>query len=198
MDLDQLIQRRFKMRGAVTPVSHLPVTSSHGGRERLIEVFNEVGFTEGVEVGTASGKFAAHICRTMPKVHLTCVDPYSSYIYITQEAQDRAFAEAQQRTAGLNVTFLKLPSLDAVKQIPDASVDFVYIDGDHSFDAVMCDIIHWTPKVKTGGVLAGHDFFWYPSVFRAVQAYTDNHNIVNPWYAVLERVGGTYWWVVKR
>jgi hypothetical protein len=45
-----------------------------------------------------------------------------------------------------------------VTQFKDGEVDFVYIDGDHGFDAVKADISAWWPKVKNGGILAGHDY----------------------------------------
>ena len=49
-------------------------------------------------------------------------------------------------------------SVDAAKKYPDKSLDFVFIDGDHKYDAVCEDIRAWLPKVKPGGLLAGHDY----------------------------------------
>lgn len=45
----------------------------------------------------------------------------------------------------------------AMPSIPDGSLDFVYIDGNHSEEYVRQDIRLWWPKVKIGGMLAGHD-----------------------------------------
>jgi cephalosporin hydroxylase len=44
-----------------------------------------------------------------------------------------------------------------VKEFKDASLDFVYLDGDHQTDAVVADIDAWKPKIRKGGILAGHD-----------------------------------------
>lgn len=52
---------------------------------------------------------------------------------------------------------LQLPSLEAVKTFADGNLDFVFVDGDHSYDAVCADIRAWRPKLKPGGVMAGHD-----------------------------------------
>lgn len=48
-------------------------------------------------------------------------------------------------------------SEDAASIFKDQSCDFVFIDGDHSFEATMRDIEMWMPKVKPGGILCGHD-----------------------------------------
>ena len=51
----------------------------------------------------------------------------------------------------------------------DKSVDLVYIDADHSYEAVQRDIAVWLPKVKAGGFIAGHDYSHaFPGVVRAV------------------------------
>lgn len=49
-------------------------------------------------------------------------------------------------------------SFEAVKQFPDEHFDYVYIDADHSYEAVKRDIEDWYPKVRVGGILAGHDY----------------------------------------
>jgi hypothetical protein len=58
------------------------------------------------------------------------------------------------------------------KTIPDESLDFVYIDSDHSYEGVLKDLKAWTPKVKKGGVIAGHDYL-NPAygVYQAVQEF---------------------------
>lgn len=48
-------------------------------------------------------------------------------------------------------------SVEAAADYEDASLDFVFIDADHSAEAVEADVRAWLPKVKPGGVLAGHD-----------------------------------------
>jgi len=66
------------------------------------------------------------------------------------------------------ITPVRMMSVDAAKNYEDGSLDFVFIDGDHSREACREDIIAWTPKVKDGGILAGHDYGWCQGVRDAV------------------------------
>lgn len=63
----------------------------------------------------------------------------------------------------------RMTSAAAAQQARDASLDFVYIDGNHSGGAVCADIKAWLPKIKPGGWLGGHDWSSaFPGVVRAV------------------------------
>jgi GR25 family glycosyltransferase involved in LPS biosynthesis len=66
-----------------------------------------------------------------------------------------------------------MKSLDAVSRFDDHSLDFVFIDASHEYEDVKADIIAWLPKIKPGGILAGHDYYigdfdYYPGVKQAV------------------------------
>ena len=56
------------------------------------------------------------------------------------------------------VQLLKGYSYDEVRGFEDESIDFVFIDGEHDYESVKKDIKDWLPKVKKGGVIAGHDY----------------------------------------
>lgn len=53
---------------------------------------------------------------------------------------------------------IRTDSISASKMYPDESLDAVFIDADHRYESVKKDILAWMPKVKTGGILAGHDY----------------------------------------
>lgn len=63
--------------------------------------------------------------------------------------------------------------LSIVNLFEDKSIDLVYIDGDHSYEAVKKDIELWLPKVKDGGLLSGDDFQW-EGVKKAVHEFCQN------------------------
>lgn len=70
-------------------------------------------------------------------------------------------------------------SLEAAESFDDASCDFVFIDASHEYEDVRDDLVAWYPKVKSGGVLAGHDYHW-PGVSRAVKEFTAANGLQRP------------------
>ena len=84
-------------------------------------------------------------------------------------------------------------------EFPD-DVDFVYIDGNHSYEFVKKDIELYYPKVRNGGILGGHDFNLY-GVAKAVVEFIDKNNLklcnskTNDKYKEVERF--IDWWIVK-
>ena len=64
------------------------------------------------------------------------------------------------KNAGIEefVNDIVMDSVQASELYKDESLDFVFIDGDHTYDAVIGDIKAWYPKVKNGGIIAGHDY----------------------------------------
>jgi len=71
---------------------------------------------------------------------------------------------------------IKLDSVAASILFEDKSVDFVFIDGDHNYQAIKQDLEVWHRKIKKGGILAGHDYLWEcndktKAVYRAVNEF---------------------------
>jgi hypothetical protein len=73
-----------------------------------------------------------------------------------------------------NTTLIQSDSIKASTQYPDNYFDLIFIDADHSYDAVKNDIIHWSPKLKQGGIIAGHDFRNSAGVNKAIQKLFPN------------------------
>ena len=95
---------------------------------------------------------------------LYSIDPYAEGEDCGQETpEDLAAAEQvmmnRMRDYGNAFHHYKLPSLRAARLIQNGSADLVYIDGDHRHDSVVADIKAWLPKVKSGGYIAGHDYY---------------------------------------
>lgn len=61
-------------------------------------------------------------------------------------------------------------TFDAVSYFEDASISFLFIDTDHEYEHVIKEIDAWYPKVKLGGIIAGHDYFT-PGVNQAVNEF---------------------------
>ena len=75
--------------------------------------------------------------------------------------------------------WIRCPSLAVSnEEIPDNSVDAIFIDGDHSYDAVSEDLPFWYNKLKKGGWLLGDDYnSCHPGTTRAVDEFARNNNL---------------------
>lgn len=149
-------------------------------RYEIIELFHTLDFKVGAEIGTESAHFARNICRANPQAKLYCIDPYvwyPDYTYYTNETFKDVEKRAHERMKGYNCEFIKKYSMDAVKDFADESLDFVYIDGNHSYAYAKQDIEAWTPKVRKGGIVSGHDYTRSKSVGvkDAVNEYIQKH-----------------------
>ena len=140
-------------------------------RKELIQYFKLKRFKRGAEIGVLQGKFSQYILDTIPDISLLAIDPWSSPPYIN--SREIAYETLSHYE---NCKIIQQTSMAAACNVPDESLDFVYIDGDHSFDAVMCDLIVWAKKVKPGGIISGHDYVkWFRGLKRAVNVYTNFH-----------------------
>ena len=186
------------------------------GSVDLAKLFGELGFRKGVEIGTDEGIFAEVLCKTIPNVLLTCVDPWKAQAYLPGEQPegsepqsyfDNRYAETTAKLQNYNVSFFKETSMKAKEYFLNDSVDFVYIDGNHDFLNVTQDIHYWYKKVKPGGIISGHDYVNYPfrkynHVKKAVQAYAKAYHLL-PVFAVkqdkhgLRRDRYRSWFIVK-
>jgi hypothetical protein len=62
-----------------------------------------------------------------------------------------------------NFTIIKGSSFSEYKKFKDEFFDWIYIDADHSYESVLKDIKNWLPKVKSGGIISGHDYDVHPN-----------------------------------
>jgi len=142
-------------------------------RSDLAQHFASLGFTRGAEIGVERGKFAEVLCKAIPGLVLLAVDAWArkpGYREHVDEAQLADIeADARKRLKPYGALVVKGASVDVARGIPAGSLDFVYLDADHSEAEVTADIMAWLPKVRPGGVLAGHDFN-LPGVKAAVSA----------------------------
>jgi predicted O-methyltransferase YrrM len=120
------------------------------------------GFTKGAELGVDKGLLFRQLLHAVPALHLTGVD-----IFPIPEKKDKVYASALPYADRCRL--LCMTTRAASDEVADGSFDFVFIDADHSADAVTDDIARWTPKVRRGGWLGGHDYHpRKPGVVRAV------------------------------
>lgn len=150
-------------------------------RIELAEEFAKRGYKRGAEIGTADGRYAEILCQKNPELVLYAVDPWYPYEgnWRSESYQNRAFEMAQKRLQPYNAFMMRKTSLEASLEVKNEALDFVFIDGSHTFDNVMLDILLWTPKVRKGGIVSGHDYYQFndSGVIEAVNAYVEKHKI---------------------
>jgi hypothetical protein len=132
-------------------------------REELIKYLNLSGL--GIEVGVQSGDYAAKILE-YSNLHLITLDAWR---YL-EEYPDKANVNTDYHLMLMNNAIKRLMPFEgrytlmrelsevACKFFPDYTFDFVYIDANHEKNAVYKDLVNWYPKVKSGGIFAGHDY----------------------------------------
>ena len=179
----------------------------NGGRSGLANLFKELGFTEGAEIGVYSGEYTEVLCRAIPGSKIFGVDAWEKYkgyfdVKGKQERYDRIYEQAKARLAPYDCRLIKKWSMDAVKDFADESLDFVYLDGNHDFSHVTEDIHAWEKKIKKGGIVSGHDFLRSNSssltihVEDVVRAWTAAHRI-HPWFVITGDEGCPSWMYIK-
>lgn len=159
----------------------------------------------GAEVGVWQGKMSECLLRGLPNLRtLHLVDRWAppedgdsykgsgSLIALKPQEEHTAALHATHRRLKPykgRVSYLVGDSAGMAKFVDDDSLDFVFIDGDHSYAGVTRDIRAWLPKVKAGGLMGGHD--WGKADKGDVQgAVTDFFGQTNK-----IEVKGSCWWV---
>lgn len=147
----------------------------------LAKHFNKLGYKVGAEIGVADGRYSEILCQEIPGLELYCIDLYAPYkdSWRTQESQRKAYKQAKTRLIHYKASFMKETSVKASLMLEDGELDFVFIDGGHTFDDAMLDIILWSKKVRKGGIVSGHDYchFTNSGVIEAVNKYCEIHRI---------------------
>lgn len=178
------------------PDAALPVRIPASHRNDLARLFQEEGFTQGAEIGVWGGEFSEVLCQLNPALHLLCIDPwvaYPSYQDLRRpQALPQKYLEAEARLAPYGCLIRREFSKDAAPTVPEGSLDFVFIDGNHAFSAVREDLALWCPRVRVGGVVAGHDYYDFhdrPHYARTIQVIPAVNTFVaeqqiRPWFVL--------------
>lgn len=154
------------------------------------------------EIGVAYGLHATHILSSFPDIRYVGIDPYlpgydpsdvferdvaKGYQTEPDQAFESLFTDVEElltKNFPGRATILREPSEMAHTKIGDDSLDLVFVDGNHTFEAVQSDIRNWFPKIRSGGLLIGDDWSW-ESVKKAWEVEARNLGrrpflIVNP------------------
>lgn len=139
-----------------------------------------------VEIGSYAGESAAVFAKIVGKIY--CVDPWvpGSFIAITEA--ERVFDNVALKYP--NIVKCKQTSVEFAESIHNCSLDFVYIDGIHTEEAVEEDIITWIPKIKQGHYIGGHDYReeLFPEVVATVDRVLGKPDKIFDYYSYVKKL----------
>lgn len=146
-----------------------------------------------VEIGVWQGEFSGQILEYLEPDVLYLIDPWANVTddshseafvgrtddnrmeRIYQNVQKRYIAEISQQ----RVKIIRDWSVQALKQFDKESIDFAYVDGDHSYEGVSADLKALFPKMTVGGIMAFDDYhrrgWWGDGVIRAINEFLGAH-----------------------
>jgi predicted O-methyltransferase YrrM len=148
----------------------------------LIADLHTLRLNRGAEVGVLDGDTSEYLLKRFPTLQLYSIDPYVDYSE-HEHNRTRALMNKHEMHArnklvpfGQRSVLIKDFSVPASQQFADNSLDFVFIDAIHTYEAVSEDLQAWVPKVRVGGLIMGHDISW-EGVQRAVSEFGAANNL---------------------
>jgi hypothetical protein len=178
---------------AINHIGH-PFEIPDASRDDLPSFFKEMGYATGAEIGVYKGAFSKKLCEA--GLTLYAVDPWKIYTDFSnprgQGRLDQQYEETKRVLSPFkNCKIIRKTSMEAVEDFPNNTLDFIYIDANHEFRYIAEDLYEWGKKVRKGGIVAGHDYFYTKSgthhdhwhVAYVLHAYINAYSIPN-WYLI--------------
>lgn len=125
-----------------------------------------------VEIGSFKGRstafMAVEIANSGKRIQFDCIDPQQLLSHYADSAKEQPEVFEGYNSADFHkrlepvkgyYNLVQDTSDNAVNRYSDGTIDFLMIDGDHSYEAVKRDVLNFLPKMKVGGVITGDDAF---------------------------------------
>ncbi len=162
------------------------------------------------ELGVYQGAFAQHCHEVLRPARYSLIDfwDYHRYAFVLEDAPQmrglravygsyfgpdpaRALAEAERMVRERfrdvpGVEILKLDIAEAAARFADASLDLIYLDGNHTYEYVLRDLLSWWPKLRPGGLFVCNDFF------ESEWAARQNIGVIPAWTTFSRRVAAVH------
>lgn len=171
-----------------------PIFIPIGRFKDIPKLLAELDFNYGAEIGVYRASYSKILLNRNPNLHLIGVDAWAIYEGY-KDFQITDIKEAQKESADIynryspRTTLIQGWSHEVAQEIPDESLDFVFLDANHAYEYVVQDIADWSKKVKKGGIVYGHDYDDYSNrhrwaemnVINAVDGWMKSYRI-KPWF----------------
>jgi len=155
------------------------------------------------EIGVCTGAFSYHVLLKKEPSKLYLIDPWEYWpkrkaeykrIQMKSKLKEQQYENVKALFSPFkNVELIRKTSVDAAACFPDRYFDYVYIDAEHSYEAVTDDLKKYFPKIKIGGLIIGDDFGWTgiaPAVREFVEKNSSRCKLIGEKYGqyVLKRI----------
>lgn len=168
MDDDMADPKKPKIPPLAKPTVQIP-KNVEPKREFWIEhMVKKLDLRYGCELGVWKGRTFLHLLKTCPDLFLIGVDLWApqpdndgpeNYLDWPHEENERKVRQEAARF-GKRAKIYKMWTRDSRHLIQNESLDFVFIDADHSTESVRQDLEWYLPKLKPNGWIIGHDINW--------------------------------------
>jgi hypothetical protein len=158
----------------------------------------------GVEIGVYKAQHSLSLLKTLSIEKLYLIDPYYLYDdyvegkrHYNGKTLNIAENEAKENLKDFNdkIVWVKDYSSNCLDLIPN-NLDFVYIDGNHQSPFIDEDIKNYYPKIKSGGIIGGHDYYnGFCKEHNDVVRVVNNFTYSNDYQLYVELPD---WWIVKK
>lgn len=137
----------------------------------------------GIELGCGDGDTTLHLLSNLPNLTLYGIDPYTGYDdfngHNPKEMLEQNLVNTMQKIDSYKDRFILYRDIsdNVVDKFEDESLDFIFIDGQHSYEQVLRDCENYFPKIKKGGLFSGHDFTVIDGVNQAVKEFAATKDV---------------------
>ena len=141
----------------------------------------------GVEIGSYIGASSLMICKGLnDESILYCIDTWENDAMTEGNWDTFAVFKKNTRLVTKKIITVKSNSIDAAIGFNN-EIDFLFIDGDHSYEAVKADVDAWFEKLKPGGIIVMHDIGWAEGVIKVVE------KDIKPYLKKFEGLPNMFW-----
>lgn len=167
--------------------------------EQIIDRENLIG----CEIGVGIGRHAKHILENLDIERLYLIDVWRAFPEYLDDRNKKGidYKDCRDNLQDYldRIVFINEMSDTAHEHLEDESLDFIYVDANHEKEYVKRDILSYWPKLKRGGLMAGHDYLEkWKGVMEAVDEIFGDDVIISPTRE--HEMGWKYnaeWWVFK-
>lgn len=159
---------------------------SDGLNDLIKQIEKDIPNGDMVEIGSYQGESTELFAKSQFINKIYSIDPYISNYDERDPVSSSSLIEAEkiflERISKYpdKVIKIKTTSEIAVKSFSKNSINFIYIDGCHTYESTKRDLEIWYPIIIKGGYLGGHDYVnkgYLLSVTKAVNEFILTHNL---------------------